>query len=1519
MKQVMKKMLCILLASCVMLGMTAQNGFTAYAESTNSEDVVSESIGGGTAADEAGSHETAGGETAGDEAAGYESAGSEASLTEAVPDETTSSEASLTEAASDETTGSGASLTVAASDETAGSETSLMEVASDETAGSETSLTEATSDVTAGSETSLTEAASDVTAGSETSLTEAAEDETAEDETGLETEEQTETEEERPAFSESMIISGVKITVTAPEGVFPGNARLFVESVPVQAQQMVDEAIEGERGSDVHVAVSYTFDIKVLDPDGNELQPANAQSVTVAFSLAEAADANLDAQVYHVSDNGEAATLDTSTSGRTVEAVSDGFSYYTVEFTYATLTYVLPGSGEVRLSEILEEVGLAGQADAARSSNEELFSVSNASGEWMLYSLRSFTTEETLTVTIQGIDYEITVSDPVYYDIWVGSTQVTSSNMKDIFKDGGSAQYIPELYTLVLTNPPVSGLRDEAQIYAIGSDDLIITGYASLMSSSAQYGIKKEGTGDLIIGAGTISAKGTRAGIYAIGDIGIDAGIVNAEGGDNGISSQGNIYCDLGVITAYGKKNGIYANESVSVSEGAIITTGGEYGLSAKGKITVKKGSLTAKGEAYHGIYTKSDVSSNKEAEISAEGKQKGILAEGNIWISGKADAAGGEDGFYAEKSFRHDGTNLTAEGNTGYGIYAAGDLYLSDGSVNAEGHKAGIYSDGSEIRISGGNVTAKSTTYGIFSNADEVNIGNSIESVTADGGSAAVRGKLVYLWDKVVVKDPDPFMIAKDTKGYETIAADGASTAASHVEIISTLGYTVTFDANGHGTAPEAQFLKPGKKATQPEDPQEEGYLFKGWYTDPNCKTAYNFSSPVEEDITLYAKWEKDSSIPVHTISIYNVAYPLVGEHPNTKGAKVTEDGVDMRGIGGWYWYDYGASEWIHVKDTDTFEPSKTYYPFIYVNAEDGYRIASDARGTVNGGKAEILIHPGDPIVRVRAPFVAASPCDSLFVVTAGSLNVRSDAGFGGDRIGGLKFGEVIQAKGQRDDWILIDYEGTPGWVNRNYLALTYSRETAIMPITYKVTGAGAVNVRSDISTSSTRIGGLTYGKEVLVTGIRTDADGEKWLVMDYDGDDGRQLGYVVARYTHTDSSVEFTYEETEPEENENVQTAEEDEEAETVHVEGTNPKVTMGGVTIWAARSAIAHDGNASLNEENYETPGDGTAYALIYPDDAKNYSSLSKANISLPSDWDVTLMDMTLQADGGILLRFGPVDPVTVSFETDNGSTVKSQVITSGTTAAEPEAPEKEGHTFAGWYADPECTAPFDFDTVIRGDTTVYAKWTEKTPDEPSVTFYTITYDLNGGILDGRTGIVTVSVEEGKTITLPEPALSGYTFDYWEGSRHEAGESYKVTGDHTFTAQWKKNSGSEDPDGNDGTGTQNGTDGTDIQNGSDGTGTQNGTDGTDIQNGSDGTDTPDKKGNTNAPDKKDDTGKSGKKGDTGSSDKEGPSATATGARQAAPATGDDTPVALYGMLLTVSCLVLAMTVFMKKRRKA
>lgn len=76
---------------------------------------------------------------------------------------------------------------------------------------------------------------------------------------------------------------------------------------------------------------------------------------------------------------------------------------------------------------------------------------------------------------------------------------------------------------------------------------------------------------------------------------------------------------------------------------------------------------------------------------------------------------------------------------------------------------------------------------------------------------------------------------------------------------------YTVTFDANGKDAAmPDSQRVKEGKVATEPlTKPQCKGYTFAGWYTDEACTQAYDFSTPVTADLTLYAKWTKNAVNP--------------------------------------------------------------------------------------------------------------------------------------------------------------------------------------------------------------------------------------------------------------------------------------------------------------------------------------------------------------------------------------------------------------------------------------------------------------------------------------------------------------------------------------------------------------------------------------------------------------------------------------------------------------------------------
>lgn len=78
-------------------------------------------------------------------------------------------------------------------------------------------------------------------------------------------------------------------------------------------------------------------------------------------------------------------------------------------------------------------------------------------------------------------------------------------------------------------------------------------------------------------------------------------------------------------------------------------------------------------------------------------------------------------------------------------------------------------------------------------------------------------------------------------------------------------LTFTVTFDANGHGTAPAAQTdIEAGKTATDPGAISAEGYVFGGWYLEKECINAYNFDTEVYANITLYAKWTPVGPGPV-------------------------------------------------------------------------------------------------------------------------------------------------------------------------------------------------------------------------------------------------------------------------------------------------------------------------------------------------------------------------------------------------------------------------------------------------------------------------------------------------------------------------------------------------------------------------------------------------------------------------------------------------------------------------------
>ena len=112
---------------------------------------------------------------------------------------------------------------------------------------------------------------------------------------------------------------------------------------------------------------------------------------------------------------------------------------------------------------------------------------------------------------------------------------------------------------------------------------------------------------------------------------------------------------------------------------------------------------------------------------------------------------------------------------------------------------------------------------------------------------------------------------------------------------------YTVTFDANGHGTAPTQQKTTYGGKIPEPAAPTAENYYFQGWFKESTCENMWDFDSDiVTANITLYAKWSDcDHSGNTNTLSCTNnttcsVCGGTVAPTGHTPSASRSNDSTD-------------------------------------------------------------------------------------------------------------------------------------------------------------------------------------------------------------------------------------------------------------------------------------------------------------------------------------------------------------------------------------------------------------------------------------------------------------------------------------------------------------------------------------------------------------------------------------------------------------------------------------------------
>ena len=322
-------------------------------------------------------------------------------------------------------------------------------------------------------------------------------------------------------------------------------------------------------------------------------------------------------------------------------------------------------------------------------------------------------------------DVEITITLPTQYPVWVGGTQVSSSNMDNILEQQYAIVYLPDRNTLFLNNAAINGnitIKTTTPFTILFAGDNTVYG-----TSGSKYGISCET--DL-----TISS-------YSPADtLTVSAPLDNDS---RAISVEGNLMIGNGAnVTAYSQggtalSTGVYVSGLLEVS-GKLSAAGGSAadscGIlcnamtvktvnSAGGGAVAAYGGDCYSGGSSTGVRAAGNVTVEYLAALAAAGKgasesSRGIWTDGSFANNGTADCSagsGGSDstGLFANSSVSNGGT-LSAKGGTSSGGTSCGiasnALMMTGGAIDAHAVQGAKGSVGifAPTTISGGEVIAE-------------------------------------------------------------------------------------------------------------------------------------------------------------------------------------------------------------------------------------------------------------------------------------------------------------------------------------------------------------------------------------------------------------------------------------------------------------------------------------------------------------------------------------------------------------------------------------------------------------------------------------------------------------------------------------------------------------------------------------------------------------------------------------------------------------------------------------------
>lgn len=623
------------------------------------------------------------------------------------------------------------------------------------------------------------------------------------------------------------------------------------------------------------------------------------------------------------------------------------------------------------------------------------------------------------------------------------------------------------------------------------------------------------------------------------------------------------------------------------------------------------------------------------------------------------------------------------------------------------------------------------------------------------------------------------------------------SSSAQNDCLKITAITYTVTFNSNG-GSAVDAKSVVSGNRVSKPTDPTKSGFVFGGWYSDEELTQAYDFTSSVTDDLTLYAKWS-DAPAHSHAVSVgceadsgtqvEFTAWGTADAMPDTAGNYVLTCDVEMASawtvpsgttnlcLNGHVLSHTGSSYVIHLQDGRTLnlcDCQTTEHKFTS-NDYGNWSLDPNGDKTATGGVitsckspytspigvnirgGNLTMYGGNIVGNTQGVCLSNWSSPGSFTMEGGSIqgNYGADGG-AGVKISGeptttftMKGGAIANNTADgRDGGGVCLMKGVFN-LEGGSVANNRSLSTSSMGGGVKVFMNGTFNMTGGSITgnSATHGGGIYMNGDAKVTLSGGSITGNQAGYQQLGGGIYYDGAYVNSGYLRLKGA---------PVIKDNTRGG--DGAASDIYLAG-GAVMTIGARDAVLARPAKPIVIGASGAKQTVTTVTSDWGNRMYSGEEYKNYANYFKSD---SSDYALGLETTHYE----VTLGPSQVTPTTytVTFNANGHGTAPASItnVTSGSKITAPTPPTAQGWTFGGWYQEAACTNPWVFETnTVTDNVTLYAKWTE-VPSNP-------TYDISGTVTDESTGgNATVTLMRGNTvISTQEITLAATGVAYYHGN--------------------------------------------------------------------------------------------------------------------------------------------------------